>query len=78
MNLTFNNGKIHIHHWFTAFVVASLCGHPNFIITIIHAISYGIMVEGCARWAMDSCWEIKQEALDTTFKSWFNVPTSET
>ena len=73
MNFTFSNGQIHIHHWFSAAIISSLCGHPNIGVTIVHALCYGTMVEGCTRWAMDCCWEVKLSALNDTFKSWVNV-----
>ena len=48
--------QVHVHHYFWALVLMTLCGHPNLVTTIAHGILTGIFIEGCARWSLAPVW----------------------
>jgi len=69
MSLIFGNGT-HFHHYFVALLIMSFCGHHNFVTSCLHGLMNGIYIEGCARWSMDSVWEIKRDNLSGWLKDW--------
>ena len=46
----------HLHHYVWAGLFLILCGYQHLYITILGAISSGIMIEGVSRWGFDNWW----------------------
>ena len=55
---------LHIHHTNIGMFCAVLLGYQNFIVTFLHGVSNGVMIEGGARWGYDPIWEKKNEDYD--------------
>lgn len=64
LSYIFSKGGIHVHHYFWALIIMSICGHQNTLSTVICAITHGIFIEGCCRWSMDPVWEIGPMSLN--------------
>ena len=48
-----SGGNIHIHHYFLALCIMLLSRNPHSnIVNIIHAVAYGIYIEGISKWGI--------------------------
>lgn len=48
-----SGGNIHVHHYFLALCIMLLSRNPHSnIVNIIHALAYGIYIEGISKWGM--------------------------
>lgn len=47
----------HLHHYALMFLLSLLLGIHNEYFTILLGIFSGIMIEGCCRWGVSSCWD---------------------
>ena len=48
-----SGGNIHIHHYFLALCIMLLSRNPHSnIVNIIHAVAYGVYIEGISKWGM--------------------------
>mmetsp|Transcript_32273 Transcript_32273/g.49411 ORF Transcript_32273/g.49411 Transcript_32273/m.49411 type:complete len:140 (+) Transcript_32273:780-1199(+) len=65
MTWVFSNG-FHYHHYFTSLLLASVCGHPNFIVVVFHGLACGIYLEGCARWQVAPIYDLRVSSLNPT------------
>jgi hypothetical protein len=63
MTYTFNK-TIHIHHYFVGLNLVFLFNHHNFLVTLVHAIGCGIMIEGSTRWGQDANWSMGMTSLN--------------
>ena len=63
MTYTFNK-EIHIHHYFIGLNLVFLFNHHNFLVTLVHSIGCGIMIEGSTRWGQDANWSMGMRSLN--------------
>jgi len=50
-----SGGNIHIHHYFIALILMLVSkNYHSSIVIVIHAISYGVFIEGISKWGFDS------------------------
>jgi hypothetical protein len=50
-----SGGNIHFHHYFIALILMLVSkNYHSSIVIVIHAISYGVFIEGISKWGFDS------------------------
>ena len=53
---------VHVHHWLWSGLFVCSLGHPSPIVTVLHGICNGILIEGASRWGFDPVWQLKQSS----------------
>ena len=51
-----NSHKLHIHHYTAGIVFLVLTWFPDFWVAFNAGFSYGMIIEGAARWGYDPTW----------------------
>ena len=51
--------ELHVHHTNIGMWAATMLGYQHPVITILHGLMNGVMIEGGARWGYDPIWEKK-------------------
>ena len=51
--------ELHVHHTNIGMFFALMLGYQNVLVSILHGIANGVMIEGGARWGYDPIWERK-------------------
>ena len=54
---------LHIHHVNIGMFCTVMLGYQNVIVTLLHGIANGVMIEGGARWGYDPIWEKKDKSI---------------
>ena len=76
MSFFFDKGT-HFHHYVTAMILASLCGHHNIIVCCFNGLFCGAFVEGCARWSVAPNWRIGMKYVNGDIKKLIEGGSSE-
>ena len=50
---------LHVHHTNIGMVIITILGYQNPLVTILHGIGNGVMIEGGCKWGYDAIWENK-------------------
>ena len=53
--------EVHVHHYCWSGLFLCMMGHPSTIVTVLHGVFNGIMIEGASRWGFDPIWQLKSQ-----------------
>ena len=54
---------VHIHHYVVALITLTYICYQSILLTTIHGIFCGMLIEGATRWGYDSIWIYKNQIL---------------